>query len=470
MKKISVVILLIVILTIGATFGASKFQNENYTIESFDDISLSKDEFSSKLPNDGGYIKYDMYSTELDNVLIRFFTKSSYDIDIFKSSLPGADFVNHGEIDYSRVNNSDGTLNYYQCTFEKYGTYMVEIKDQNSKLVEKFPIFIGGFGKALEADRNNRDILKVGENEYIDSFITSNYSGHKASITSDERYIYIDGAYSVDNQKYMLYDIKKEGSKSSKIKDVEKINSKGIFDMKIRNNLSDGDYIIGLYTSDKRNSTFHSFIYNVKVKVEDDLLYFEKSPVLDHNKRLFDEIGMKKDPQQYLVSAGMLTMDSPELIELADKITKNKETDYEKILAIHDWVAENIYYDFDSYYAGTYPSGKAIDVLNSKKSVCEGYANLTASLARLSGIPCRKVSGYALGISSQGKWTDENINNDTNHAWNEAYVDGKWIILDTTWSSRNKFQKGKFDKKEQNRQYFDSTMEFFSLSHRIEGY
>jgi len=34
----------------------------------------------------------------------------------------------------------------------------------------------------------------------------------------------------------------------------------------------------------------------------------------------------------------------------------------------------------------------------------------------------------------------------TNHAWNEAFVDGKWIILDTTWDSFNYYENRKYIK------------------------
>jgi len=64
---------------------------------------------------------------------------------------------------------------------------------------------------------------------------------------------------------------------------------------------------------------------------------------------------------------------------LALSITTGKVSDYEKIKAIHDWVAENIWYDAECGIIGsTY-------VLQNKRTICHGYANLTALYLGQSG-------------------------------------------------------------------------------------
>ena len=94
-----------------------------------------------------------------------------------------------------------------------------------------------------------------------------------------------------------------------------------------------------------------------------------------------------------------------------------------------------------------------------------------AALCRAEGIPCNVVTGYALGVSGDTKWTDENIATDEqNHAWNEVYVDGRWVIVDTTWDSGNKIENGMWIDGSVSHLYFDANLQFFSSNHRIIEY
>lgn len=89
-------------------------------------------------------------------------------------------------------------------------------------------------------------------------------------------------------------------------------------------------------------------------------------------------------------------------------------------------------------------------------------------LLRSIGIPCIKVKGYALGISSEGKWTSSNINtSESNHTWNEAYIDNRWIIIDATWSSNNRYENGQYIKNKPDSKYFDMSDELLAKSHLI---
>lgn len=146
------------------------------------------------------------------------------------------------------------------------------------------------------------------------------------------------------------------------------------------------------------------------------------------------------------------------IVEEAEKITAGCSSDMDKLKKIYDWVTENIFYNFgiiDGTVTGRNMS--AIETYIYKDSVCSGYANLTLALCHAVGIPCRVVTGFATGIGSDGsidevweiysKYMDSDdlagmakeMNRYTNHAWNEAYADGRWVILDTTWGSNNDY-------------------------------
>jgi len=169
--------------------------------------------------------------------------------------------------------------------------------------------------------------------------------------------------------------------------------------------------------------------------------------------------------EYYRLPEYMVNSDDADTINLALSITADITSDYEKVRAIHDWVAENIWYDIDSQITGS------THVLNTRRTVCHGYANLTAALLRAAGIPSKVVSGFALGVS--GSPADfYNVSETTaNHAWNEAYADSRWIIIDTTWDSNNKYANGVYSKQAACKQdYFDISLADISKDHRYLDY
>jgi hypothetical protein len=110
-----------------------------------------------------------------------------------------------------------------------------------------------------------------------------------------------------------------------------------------------------------------------------------------------------------------------EIISLKDKILSDKNvsngSDEDKIRAINKWIVLNISYDYDSIIDGRRKKQDSLSVLHNKLAVCEGYANLTASLARSAGIQTRYV-----------------LSKPMNHAWVQVFIDGEWKMLDTTWN------------------------------------
>ncbi len=238
----------------------------------------------------------------------------------------------------------------------------------------------------------------------------------------------------------------------------------------------DGSYKINTFISPVRYGTYNSYYYDIPVQCEGGELFFPMSPVYKNNyvyrlKNFSFNPKLLHNVNEYLkldLSDNKNTHedDKKVIVNLANKIARGAKTDYEKLLKINDWVAENIYYDWDSYLKGEYGRTDAIGTLKTKKSVCQGYAELTNALCRASGIPCKVVSGYALGVSAKDKSWDKVDHTQSNHAWNEVFVDSRWIILDTTWNSRNKYQNGQFHKGDIRHNYFDPTLEVFSYDHK----
>ncbi|OBR64270.1 hypothetical protein A7K91_12125 [Paenibacillus oryzae] len=153
-----------------------------------------------------------------------------------------------------------------------------------------------------------------------------------------------------------------------------------------------------------------------------------------------------------------------EIVALSDEITKNASSDMDKLIAIHAWVTEHIEYDYATYNGAKSEPQDALSVLRNQYAVCEGYSNLTAALGRAAGIPTQVVSGYVSQYSSTWDQVLKRLKDNSNrHAWNQAYVDGRWIVLDTTWDAAQYSEGVRIS--EPTKLYFDPDPVYFASSH-----
>jgi transglutaminase-like putative cysteine protease len=139
------------------------------------------------------------------------------------------------------------------------------------------------------------------------------------------------------------------------------------------------------------------------------------------------------------------------IINLAESITKNKKTTLEKSKAIHLWLTQNIAYDTEirnKIESGKYTEADylqdAIVVFETKKAVCEGYANLSAALHRAVGISAKVIYGKFLYLNARSyrmyKNSSRLVMPDVNavsnlHAWNEILIKDQWMPMDVTSDS-----------------------------------
>ena len=98
---------------------------------------------------------------------------------------------------------------------------------------------------------------------------------------------------------------------------------------------------------------------------------------------------------------------------------------------IYVWISHNIAYNIDGYRSHNYGLNDAESVLRTGTSVCAGYSNLFATLARALDLDVLEVSGYSKGFGYQiGKGWEK-----SDHAWNAFKVKGKWYFIDATWGA-----------------------------------
>ena len=150
-----------------------------------------------------------------------------------------------------------------------------------------------------------------------------------------------------------------------------------------------------------------------------------------------------------------------DIIKLAKEITASSKDDYSKMRAIYNWVATNIYYDYPAYrnelnnVQDVAAPQSAFVVMDRKRGVCGGYTTLTVALLRAAGIPAKGISGV--------------VNSDKNvgHAWSQAWLSSekRWVIMDTTWGSGNKYDNGNYTKGSMKTKFFDISLADLSRSH-----
>lgn len=116
---------------------------------------------------------------------------------------------------------------------------------------------------------------------------------------------------------------------------------------------------------------------------------------------------------------------------LVSYLTQVAQNDTEKARVIYRWIADRIEYDVDAYLARRLEQKDAAEVLQSRTSVCNGYATLFETLGRAAGLEIVTIMGYAKGYKHPAGHTFDA----PNHAWNAIKIDGQWRLLDSTWGA-----------------------------------
>lgn len=118
--------------------------------------------------------------------------------------------------------------------------------------------------------------------------------------------------------------------------------------------------------------------------------------------------------------------DHPLTIALAHELTTDAMTDREKVEALWGYLMENAQYDTELARTIQYsemPDGDCF--VRGEKGICCDYAAFLACALRELGVPCKHVYGINKKSGNQ-------------HAWNEIYLEGEWLLVDATLSRKDK--------------------------------
>lgn len=115
--------------------------------------------------------------------------------------------------------------------------------------------------------------------------------------------------------------------------------------------------------------------------------------------------------------------DESEAVIIARELTKDLETDLEKLEVIHKYVISNVRYDYQK--ATQLPKGyipNPEETLEEGLGICYDFSSLFASMLRAVEIPTKLIKGYSAYTPVY-------------HAWNEVLIDDEWYVVDTSTDS-----------------------------------
>ncbi|MBQ4578854.1 MAG: transglutaminase domain-containing protein [Clostridia bacterium] len=128
---------------------------------------------------------------------------------------------------------------------------------------------------------------------------------------------------------------------------------------------------------------------------------------------------------KYLVSTAEVTFAEDDAVGMkAAELCEGLETDEEKVVAIHNYIAEYFSYDYD--FAAGVRNGSiknytpdTAHLLEKQQGVCYDFSALFAAMCRSQEIPCAVAKGYTTGGY---------------HAWNMVWLNEQWVAVDLTVS------------------------------------
>jgi transglutaminase-like putative cysteine protease len=171
--------------------------------------------------------------------------------------------------------------------------------------------------------------------------------------------------------------------------------------------------------------------YKIQIKGDECILpdtstqkVLEKSEA-NGNNLLIVQTGREMNPENnsavsgnYLSDSRLLNLDDPEIMKLKKRFSNSKNI-------IND--VENFVYKQITNKTIGIPIISASDILKNKTGDCTEHTVLTVSILRSEGIPARALVGMVLSEEFEG-----NKNIFVYHMWAEAFVNGRWTLVDST--------------------------------------
>lgn len=269
-------------------------------------------------------------------------------------------------------------------------------------------------------------------------------------------------------------------------------------------NIQDGSYFLMIQKIDSVAETYRTtangaVFKNMAFTVSDGQPYISRYNDVIANNKEKEAIGAAYDTNWYLDNylndiRFVLKIPSTTVYEdmdeskiayiktISDRVCAGASSDYDKLLKIYEYTTGSFYYDSYAYsrfnyqyanpYNNIYNHENNVAAANSDgtgrvATTCQGFAAIYLALARAQGIPTRFVYGHR-ALPPSTDWGNEANIGKKDHWWAESYVNGRWIFVDATVGTNNKWNRltGVWQYfGVTNYTYFDPTEEEIATSH-----
>ncbi len=191
-------------------------------------------------------------------------------------------------------------------------------------------------------------------------------------------------------------------------------------------------------------------VYNIKIKASiiDDVA--DATATITYSQVFRIQQAMKNEKALSRLSFEDTTV-LIKVKEIIAQVVKESMTDYEKELAIHDYLVLNYRYDYENYKNDTIPdeSYSPYGLLIKGTGVCQAYAETMELLLNAVGIECKMVVGTSNG---------------DNHGWNIVKLEDEYYMLDVTYDDPAPDETGYVSYK-----YFNVTADQLALDHEWDS-
>lgn len=182
-------------------------------------------------------------------------------------------------------------------------------------------------------------------------------------------------------------------------------------------NVMNGDLMVVLHPDVNAEEFITELNCNPNIfALEQDFTHIKPIGLLRHNifmfREKYDNVHAKQQEIEDAATAALT------ILNVADK------TEYETVLAVYDWVLENLEY-------GVLPNNEDQSIcggLIHKQARCAGYAKTFVYLLQKLDIPAEVIDGHGV---LDGKSEP--------HAWAVAYIDGNPYYFDPTWDDQAQY-------------------------------
>ncbi len=193
------------------------------------------------------------------------------------------------------------------------------------------------------------------------------------------------------------------------------------------------DYSADTFFLSKKNNEFienlAKYDYEELLSDTDNVLYWSSNLDFadEENVRIYNYFLIDVNNYQNYLKYYLEYGKNARIKELADEITKNCTTEYEKAVAI-----ESYFYNNDYIYDLSYRKKKGENaekfLFETHRGVCYEYATAMVLLARAAGIPARYCEGYNMTKQGSSNYSNEGsnyiVNTEDAHGFPELYIRG----------------------------------------------